>query len=45
MELFNPIQDGPFLGCSWMGGGQTSPTPHTKSPPLPKVCQAYPTIM
>ena len=31
------IQDGPFRGCSWMGG--------SKEPPLLKVCQIYPAIM
>ena len=35
-EQFNPIQDGPFQGCSRIGG---------KKAPLPKICQAYPTIM
>ena len=29
----NPIQDGPFWGCSRMGGG------------LPKICHTYPTMM
>ena len=42
VELFcknvNPIQDGHFWDCSRMGGGQ-------KSPPLPKICHAYPTMM
>ena len=34
----NPIQDGPFWGCSRMGGRQ-------KGPPLPKICHSYPAIM
>ena len=33
----NPVQDGPFRGCSWMGGG--------KKAPLPKICHTYPTMM
>ena len=32
----NPIQDGPFWGCSQMGGNRA---------PLPKICHLYPTIM
>ena len=23
----DPIQDGPFRGCSWMGGGKETPPP------------------
>ena len=34
----NPVQDGPFRGCSRMGGGQ-------KTPPLPKISHTYPTMM
>ena len=37
MELLNPIQNGPFLGCSRMGRVQKGP--------LPKVCHTYPTMM
>ena len=37
----NPIQDGLFLGCSRMGGGERG----TKRPPLPKICHTYPTMM
>ena len=33
----NPIQDGCFGGCSWMGGA--------KRLPLPKICHTYPTMM
>ena len=35
----NPIQDGLFGGCSWMGerGGG-------KKIPLPKICHTYPTM-
>ena len=36
---FNPIQDGHFRGCSWMGGGGA------KRPPLPKICHTYPTMI
>ena len=36
--IFNPIQDGPFRGCSQMWAG-------VKTPPLPKICHTYPTIM
>ena len=36
-KIFNPIQDGHFRGCSWMGGGQKGP--------LPKICHEYPTMM
>ena len=35
---FNPIQDGHFRGCSWIGGGG-------KKGPLPKICLTYPTVM
>ena len=38
---FNPIQDGPFRGCSWMGRGQPPLPPN----PFPKVCHTYPTMM
>ena len=34
---FNPVQDGPFRGCSRMGGN--------KKAPLHKICQTYPTMM
>ena len=35
----NPIQDGPFWGCSQMGGGgQKSPAPL-------KICHTYPTMI
>ena len=33
---FNTIQDGSFWGCSRMGA---------KTPPLPKICHTYPTMM
>ena len=33
---FNPIQDGPFPGCSRIGG---------KKVPLPKICHTYPAKM
>ena len=33
---FNPVKDGPFPGCSRMGGKKAS---------LPKICPTYPTIM
>ena len=35
MDL-NPIQDGLFRSCSWMGD---------QKGPLPKMCYAYPTMM
>ena len=35
----NPIQDGHFRDCLWMGGGRQ------KAPPLPKICHTYPTMM
>ena len=35
----NPIQDGPFQGCSWMGGRGC------KKAPLLKICYTYPAIM
>ena len=37
--FFNPIQDGPFWVCSWMGveeGGSQKSS-------LPKICHTYPT--
>ena len=34
---FNPIQDGPFQGCSRMGGAKRSP--------IPKICHTYSTMM
>ena len=37
--LLNPIQDGSFWGCSWMGvgrGGEPKKLP-------PKICHTYPT--
>ena len=37
---FNPIQDGPFRGCSRMGGGAKIPPPL-----LPKICHTCPTVM
>ena len=37
-KFSNPIQDGPFRGCSRMGWG-------AKRPPIPKICYTYPTIM
>ena len=37
-NLFNPIQDGLFWGCSRMGGGEA------KIPPIPKICHTYPTM-
>ena len=33
----NPIRDGPFRGCLWMGEG--------KKALLPKFCHTYPTMM
>ena len=41
MEILNPIQDGPFRGCSRMGGGEGG----AKRPPLPKICHTYPIKM
>ena len=35
--LFNPIQDGPFRGCSPMG--------KAKKAPFLKICHTYPTMM
>ena len=35
-DVFNPIQDGPFWGCSQMGG---------QKGPLPKISHTYPTKM
>ena len=32
----NPIQDGHFWGCSWMGRQKS---------PIPKICHTYPTMM
>ena len=37
LDSFNPIQDGPFRGCSRMG--------NVKRPPLHKICHTYPTMM
>ena len=37
LEL-NPIQNGRFWGCWWMGWG-------AKKAPLPKICHTYPTVM
>ena len=38
---FNPIQDVPFRGCSWMRkGGRWS-----EKGPLPKICHTFPTMM
>ena len=37
-KSFNPIQDGLFWGCSWMGGSLFAP-------PLPKICHTYPTMI
>ena len=34
--IVNPIQDGPFWSCSWMGGSQKAP--------LPKICNIYTTL-
>ena len=40
-KTFNPIQDEPFWGCSWMrGGGGVG-----QKAPLPKICHTYPTKM
>ena len=36
-SYINPIQDGPFRDCSWIGGGQKGP--------LPKICHTYPAMM
>ena len=33
-DAFNPIQDGLYRGCSWMGGGGFLA-------PLPKICHTY----
>ena len=38
---FNPIQDGPFQGCSQMGGGGGG----VQKGLLPKICYTYPTVM
>ena len=35
----NPIQDGLFRGCSWVGRGGA------KRLALPKICHTYPTMM
>ena len=35
-DVFNPIQHGPFRGCSRMGAKKTS---------LPRICHTYPTMM
>ena len=40
VTIFNPIQDGLFWGCSRIGGGGCK-----KTPPLPKICHTYPTMM
>ena len=37
--FLNPIQDGSFWGCSWMGGGRGG---EPKKLP-PKICHTYPT--
>ena len=37
-EYLNPIQDGPFQGCSRMGGGLFGPL-------LPKIRHTYPKMM
>ena len=42
INFFNPIQDGLFRGCSWMGRGAKSLPP--PRPPL-KICHTYPTMM
>ena len=34
----NPIEDGIFRRCSWMGEGG-------KKVPLPKICHTYPAMM
>ena len=38
MYFFNPVQDGPFQGCSRMGGGG-------QKRPQPKICHTYPAHM
>ena len=40
-DCFNPLQDGSFRGCSWMGGRGGG----GKKSPLPKICHTYPTKM
>ena len=37
--IINPIQDGLFWGCSWMGGGVA------RRPPLLEICHTHPTMM
>ena len=37
--FLNPIQDGPFWGYSWMGGGRGG----SQKSSLPKICHTYPT--
>ena len=37
IKILQPIQDGPFLGCSWKRGN--------KLHPISKTCHIYPTIM
>ena len=43
-RAFDLIQDGPFRGCSWMGGvgggGKGG-----RGSPLPKICHTYPTMI
>ena len=39
LKLLNPIQVGPFQGCSTMGGEEP------KRPPPLKICHIHPTIM
>ena len=38
---FNPVQDGPFWGCSQVDGGGGE----ANRPPLPKICHTNPTMM
>ena len=37
--FLNPIQDGPFWGYSWMGGGRG----RSQESSLSKICHTYPT--
>ena len=46
MYFLNPIQDGPFQGCSWIGGGGKGGVgAGAKRPSLPKICYKNSTKM
>ena len=40
-NIFNPIQDGLFWGCSWIEGGGGG----EQDAPLSKICHIYPAMM